>query len=242
MCRHQVEQVNYQKSSVLRKYAVKLCGRVALLLFAEESLSCESEGGGSCPDDIAAWKEDVIGDILQASRDKVFRSRQIKVTIALKNVLLQDSIVRWTAAKYLSRIAEQLPPEDRDQVVDASISLFEEDMPSSADPVDLSTVSETTWHGSCLNIAELIRNRSLSAAKFVSALPWIIKVRLYRFINKSFIKRFPSKLIFSCRPSNSSNAEARKSLGPVSEMLQLTFSGLLPARTGQRRSNHTPRS
>ncbi|TIC21828.1 ARM repeat-containing protein [Wallemia mellicola] len=75
-----------------------------------------------------------------------------------------DTIVRWSAAKHLSRIAAKLGDEHRTEILDAVLSIYAEntkvDDASSNEfaNCDYSYVSESAWHGATLSLAEAFRN------------------------------------------------------------------------------------
>jgi hypothetical protein len=58
---------------------------------------------------------------------------------------LQDTLVRWTAAKGIGRITNRLPKELGDEVVQSVLQLFSVGEGDSA------------WHGGCFALAELAR-------------------------------------------------------------------------------------
>jgi hypothetical protein len=115
----------------------------------------EEETAGDIRDEV----EVIIQDLLTALQDK-------------------DTIVRWSAAKYIARIAERLPRDYSDQITDAVLELFSRDTLPSAEgeEVNISGVSEATWQGACLAIAESIRRGTSEADRLPSVMPWIVQV------------------------------------------------------------------
>ncbi|GAC95548.1 tubulin specific chaperone cofactor [Pseudozyma hubeiensis SY62] len=96
---------------------------------------------------------------------------------ALQN---KDTVVRYSAAKGLARICDRLPTSFLDQVVDAMVSLFHINIPDLYSGArDLSSVSEHTWQGACMALAELSRRGLLFAQTLSEALPWILKALLF---------------------------------------------------------------
>lgn len=113
----------------------------------------------------------------------------------------QDTIVRYSSAKYLARIAVTLPPDLASQVVLAAISLFQG---TEAEPVVLSSYGtvvdpggssssggimglggddvvrgEARWHGVCLAVAEMARRGLVQDEAIDEAVQWAIKVGCY---------------------------------------------------------------
>eukprot|EP01064_Diplonema_japonicum_P032624 TRINITY_DN6176_c1_g2_i1.p1 TRINITY_DN6176_c1_g2~~TRINITY_DN6176_c1_g2_i1.p1 ORF type:complete len:1218 (+),score=295.90 TRINITY_DN6176_c1_g2_i1:49-3654(+) len=83
---------------------------------------------------------------------------------ALKN---QDTIVRWSGAKGIGRIAARLDKPDADDVVNAVLGLF-----------DLYEDSNG-WHGGCLALAELARRGLLLPSLFEKIIPVTLQALRY---------------------------------------------------------------
>lgn len=120
--------------------------------------------------------EDVLDDLMTALSDK-------------------DTIVRYSAAKYLARIAALLPAELVEEIAGATVGLFAgtEDEPvletsfgAVVDPGGSAagrgtmglggaeaSRGEARWHGVCLAVAELARRGLLSDV--AGAVPWVLK-------------------------------------------------------------------
>lgn len=156
-------------SGLVRKLAVKARGRWWLA-----RLGRGFRNGGDLPDGI----EEALDDFMTALSDK-------------------DTIVRYSAAKYLARIAALLPAELGDQIVEATTDLFagtEEDpmvetsFGAVIDPggsaagngtMGLGGVEvargEGRWHGVCLAVAEMARRGLINEDAVGSIVPWVIK-------------------------------------------------------------------
>ncbi|KAJ1968500.1 hypothetical protein IWQ62_001210 [Dispira parvispora] len=96
----------------------------------------------------------------------------------------RDTIVRWSAAKGLGRITFRLPLSLARDIIQCILDLFVEDtgreshIPLSLEEVnslDIRGVSEWTWHGACLALAELVRKGLLLPNSLTTCLPWVIK-------------------------------------------------------------------
>jgi hypothetical protein len=92
--------------------------------------------------------ESIIGSILQSLRDK-------------------DTVVRYSAAKSLARIASRLPVDMQGEIEDAVLGIFEDDYDAELDSAD--ACSDSAWHGASLALAELARRN------LVGNIPAIIK-------------------------------------------------------------------
>lgn len=92
----------------------------------------------------------------------------------------KDTVVRYSAAKGISRICCRLPTDFIDQVADEITSLFAVNV---ADFLgkgeDLSNVSEFTWQGCCLALAELARRGLLQGESVGEKLAWVEKALLF---------------------------------------------------------------
>lgn len=84
--------------------------------------------------------------------------------------------MRWSAAKAIARISERLPAEFTCQVVDTVIGLFSIHSFATASLYDMPTVAESTWHGTCLSCAELLRRGLIADDRLADVIDWIIKV------------------------------------------------------------------
>lgn len=101
----------------------------------------------------------------------------------------KDTIVRYSGAKGLSRICCRLPRDFVEQVVDEVTCLFSTGvMDMSGKMEDFSNVSEYTWQGCCLALAELARRGLLQGAKLGEQLHWIEKVSLALILNRTISK------------------------------------------------------
>ncbi|KAJ3414764.1 hypothetical protein HDV05_006103 [Chytridiales sp. JEL 0842] len=97
------------------------------------------------------------------------------VELLLTGLRDKDTIVRWSAAKGIGRLSSRLPQEFATEVVASVISLFPEDTFPRDDGAgyDISAVSDYTWHGACLAIAELARRGLLMPDRLKEVVPWI---------------------------------------------------------------------
>lgn len=92
----------------------------------------------------------------------------------------KDTMVRYSTAKGISRLCCRLPPAFIDQVVDEILALFSSNISDFLGKgEDLSNVSEFTWQGSCLALAELARRGLLSGESLGTQLKWVKKALLF---------------------------------------------------------------
>ncbi|CAG8498625.1 14423_t:CDS:10 [Ambispora leptoticha] len=103
------------------------------------------------------------------------------IEILLNGLRDKDTIVRWSAAKGIGRIAQRLSQELADDVIGSLLELFSENtFVRSGGVVDMSAVSDNTWHGACLAIAELARRGLLLPKRLNEVTAWALKFDLKR--------------------------------------------------------------
>lgn len=87
--------------------------------------------------------------------------------------------MRWSAAKGMGRISQRLPQELAEDVIGSLLELFEENTFKAAQDgkLDLTAVSDHTWHGASLAVAELARRGLLLPERLHETIPWILLVR-----------------------------------------------------------------
>jgi hypothetical protein len=168
---HLAGGVTAATSGLIRKLAVKARGRWWL---ARLGRGLRHDPDADLPDGI----EDVLDDLMSGLGDK-------------------DTIVRYSAAKYLARIAALLPEDLSEQIVMATIALYagtddepviESKFGTIIDPGGSATGrgamglggveatrGEARWHGVCLAVAELARRGLLSTDAVAEVVPWAIK-------------------------------------------------------------------
>ncbi|XP_047614362.1 tubulin-specific chaperone D isoform X2 [Phacochoerus africanus] len=109
-----------------------------------ETLDSDSDGEDDVPEEV----ESVIGQLLVGLKDK-------------------DTVVRWSAAKGIGRMAGRLPRELADDVAGSLLDCF--------------SFQETdgAWHGGCLALAELGRRGLLLPSRLSDVVPVILKALTY---------------------------------------------------------------
>lgn len=82
--------------------------------------------------------------------------------------------MRWSAAKYLARIAERLPRALSQQIVESIFEIFDD-----AAPFTEETTLEYAWQGGCYTLAEFARRGLISEELIGMTLDRVIRVRLF---------------------------------------------------------------
>ncbi|KAI9218453.1 armadillo-type protein [Blastocladiella britannica] len=180
---------NVRPNALLRKLVVKYAARAGLVLLRNRipkwrynrgsrslqanilrngaQLSAAGGGGGS-----ASGQENDDGD------DDVDVPEEVEevIDVVLNGLRDRDTIVRWSAAKGVGRITARLPHEFATEIITSVLDLFNENVyPSATSPsgLDISGVSDNTWHGACLALAELARRGLLLPLHLPTAIRWL---------------------------------------------------------------------
>ena len=90
------------------------------------------------------------------------------VEVLLCGLRDRDTVVRWSAAKGIGRITERLPELFADDVVAATLELFDE-----------AAEGDGAWHGGCLALAELARRGLLLPSRLPNAVPVVARALAY---------------------------------------------------------------
>ncbi|PSR74805.1 hypothetical protein PHLCEN_2v9519 [Hermanssonia centrifuga] len=164
-------------NTLMRKFRIKLASRVLLRLLPSRIVPRRSRGKRMLSDmdesdaepneedmDIPEETEDVLQDLFKALQDK-------------------DTVVRYSSAKGIARIAERLPAEFTEQVLDTVLQLFSVHSMGAASLYDMPSIAEATWHGASLACAEMARRGLIPDSRLGELLDWMKKA-LYFDIRK----------------------------------------------------------
>lgn len=88
----------------------------------------------------------------------------------------KDTVVRYSAAKGIARIAERLPADFAEQVLEQVLHLFSIHSAGIASIYDLPSIAEATWHGACLACAEMARRGLIPDERLSELVEWLYKV------------------------------------------------------------------
>ncbi|KAF4617278.1 hypothetical protein D9613_005867 [Agrocybe pediades] len=156
----------YSNNTVLRKLRTKLIARVGLRLLPavnikRQARSLSAEGPVEADEDdqdidVPDEIEDILGQTFEALQDR-------------------DTIVRWSAAKGVARIAQRLPKDFAGQVLETVMGLFEIHSIAAASLYDLPAIAEGTWHGACLACAEIARRGLVGPEHLPQLVEWLSK-------------------------------------------------------------------
>ncbi|KAF8158379.1 TBCD protein [Crassisporium funariophilum] len=157
-------------NSLLRKWKTKLISRIALRVLPTSSRTTRRKGARTLTadhfiPDVEDSKDDIEipGDV-EEILEHMFEALQDK-----------DTIVRWSAAKGVARIAERLPNDFCGQVLETVMGLFAIHSIAAASLYDLPAIAESTWHGACLACAELARRSLVEPEHLPQLISWLSK-------------------------------------------------------------------
>ncbi|KAJ4000417.1 TBCD protein [Lentinula boryana] len=157
---------------LVRKFKAKLISRIGLRLLSGRVGARRAK------------RRLLTGDNdLQQSLNVIEEGEDIDVPEEVEVVLEQlfaalqdkDTLVRWSAAKGVARIAERLPADLADQVLETVLGHFAIHSVTAASLYDVPAIAEATWHGACLACAEMGRRGVVSAERLVELVGWLSK-------------------------------------------------------------------
>lgn len=128
--------------------------------------------------------EQDVPETVELALERLFSSLQDRVSFPSPSVCLlaaqhwlQDTVVRWSAAKGVARITERLPMDFAKQVVETVMDLYNIHSIAAASMYQLPATAEATWHGASLACAEISRRGLVRADRLSTLIDWMLKVR-----------------------------------------------------------------
>ncbi|KAI7897840.1 armadillo-type protein [Cokeromyces recurvatus] len=175
----------YENNALVRKLRTKLTQRVGLCYLRPKIASWRYQRGyrslrqnleSTQSDNIEHTANDLSDNNNDDDEEDISDHLELIIEILLNGLRDKDTIVRWSAAKGIGRITQRLPQELAEDVVGSLLELFEENtLWNKNNELDLSAVSDHTWHGASLAIAELARRGLLLPARLQETIPWILR-------------------------------------------------------------------
>ncbi|KAJ4482161.1 tubulin folding cofactor D C terminal-domain-containing protein [Lentinula aciculospora] len=158
----------FANNALVRKLKTKLISRIGLRLL---------------PARVAAGRFLTGNDNSPQSQNNVEQEEDVDVPEEVEMVLEQlfaalqdkDTLVRWSAAKGVARIAERLPTDLSDQVLETVLGHFAIHSVTAASLYDVPATAEATWHGACLACAEMTRRGVVSSKRLEELVGWLSK-------------------------------------------------------------------
>ncbi|KAG8909114.1 hypothetical protein FRC00_010736 [Tulasnella sp. 408] len=166
-------------NTLVRKWATKLEGRLGLCELPPPRAK-QAQGKHLQPTTGQPQGHAVHSDVDFDVPDRIENTIENLLT-ALQD---RDTVVRWSAAKGLARVAERLPEDYASQILETVIGLFSIHAFDGAGGVqDLPPASEATWHGATLACAEIARRGLVDDEQLPELIDWL-KRGLYFDIRK----------------------------------------------------------
>ncbi|GAW05740.1 TBCD protein [Lentinula edodes] len=137
-------------NTLIRKFKTKLISRVSIIFTVQ--FHVEQEEDIDVPEEVEA----VLDQLFAALQDK-------------------DTLVRWSAAKGVARIAERLSTDLADQVLETVLGHFAIHSVTAASLYDVPAIAEATWHGACLACAEMTRRGIVPPERLEKLVGWLSK-------------------------------------------------------------------
>ncbi|KAH7912534.1 ARM repeat-containing protein [Hygrophoropsis aurantiaca] len=164
-------------NTLVRKYRTKLLSRIALRLIPAQvrnsRITVRSLSGGNTDAPETPKEEEIdVPEEVETILEDLFKCLQDR-----------DTVVRWSAAKGIARLAERLPIDFSNQVLETILGLFSIHSIAGATVYDMPSIAEATWHGACLASAEMARRGLVLRESLAELLDWLSKA-LYFDIRK----------------------------------------------------------
>ncbi|KAF9077650.1 ARM repeat-containing protein [Rhodocollybia butyracea] len=156
-------------NTIVRKLRTKLISRVGLRLLPGKAGARRAKGR-FLTGDSAAQQFDMEEETIDVPEEVEVVLEQIFAALQDK-----DTLVRWSAAKGVARIAERLPAELADQVLETVLGHFAIHSMTAASLYDVPAIAEATWHGACLACAEMARRGVVSVERLQELVGWLSK-------------------------------------------------------------------
>ncbi|KAL4251881.1 Tubulin-folding cofactor D [Abortiporus biennis] len=159
-----------KNNTLLRKLRVKLMSRIILRLLPINVNRSRRRGRALAENEqnenaSEAIEEDMdIPEETETVLDELFKALQDK-----------DTVVRYSSAKGVARIAERLPAEFSEQVFENILHLFTIHSAAVARIYEMPSIAEGTWHGASLACAEISRRGLIPDSKLTELLGWMTK-------------------------------------------------------------------
>ena len=150
-----------------RKFLAKILQRIGMTLLPVREASWRYQRGKRSLNFLSCKSVGVVEVHSSVEPPSIHDDDNFEVSPVLEDIidkLLQclgdkDTVVRWSAAKGIGRIAMRLPKSFGDEIVNAIVSMFDEED------------DDSRWHGGCLALAELTRRGLLLPEKLPKVVP-----------------------------------------------------------------------
>jgi hypothetical protein len=161
-------------NSVARKACMKLAQRTALTLLDPTAISVTAATTRVARSLSAAPPAATADDEVLALTPEGAKIVPAVIDALLGGLRDSDTVVRWSAAKGVGRVAMRLPAVCAKDITDALLELFS--------PAEM----DTGWQGACLALAELVRHGLLPTHR----LPEVLVLNFFNVLNFLIVLNF----------------------------------------------------
>ncbi|ORX85382.1 ARM repeat-containing protein [Anaeromyces robustus] len=197
---HLFEDEKFNSNSLLKKLLIKLTQRIGLCFLKPKIAKWRYKRGNRFLSDNLSLNSNNINndndnddnDDEEEEEEEIPECLEEIIEILLSGLKDKATIVRWSSAKGIGRLTQRLSKDLAADIIECVINLFSENTLTSGDNkesierVDISTVSDDTWHGACLALAELARRGLLLPNRLPIIIPWTIKALTFEQQKGSF--------------------------------------------------------
>ncbi|ORX57643.1 ARM repeat-containing protein [Hesseltinella vesiculosa] len=172
----------YDNNAVIRKLRTKLNQRVGIAYLKPKIATWRYHRGnrslrtnlGDAPDATVENLDPGLASQIHDDDYDISENVETIIDLLLNGLRDKDTIVRWSAAKGIGRITQRLPELLAQDVVTSLLGLFEENTFFDAkEHLDMTAVSDHTWHGVSLAIGELARRGLLLPQHLEQTIYWV---------------------------------------------------------------------
>ncbi|ORY54682.1 ARM repeat-containing protein, partial [Neocallimastix californiae] len=196
---HLFDDERFNNNSLLKKYLIKLAQRISLCFLKPKIAKWRYKRGNRfLNDEIISNNNNNNNNMEDEEEDDDDEEEEVPecleeiIEILLNGLKDKATIVRWSSAKGIGRLTQRLSKDLAADIIECVINLFSENTlttgnnKESIELVDISTVSDDTWHGACLALAELARRGLLLPNRLPIIIPWTIKALTFEQQKGSF--------------------------------------------------------
>lgn len=175
-CISSIPQPCTESNSLSRKLIAKIRQRISLCYLKPRIASWRYQRGNrSLINTLGASNSTATLLNMDESTDEIYVDESVEQVIGelMEGLQDRDTIVRWSCAKGVGRITDRLPKDFAQDVIDGVLDLFSENIIHKINGISIDAVSDSTWHGACLALAELARRGLLLPEKLDTVIPWV---------------------------------------------------------------------